>query len=201
MLHPRSIAGLLVAIAVSGCACIAAASTPDPLPLAAVVSQIKYELAASQSASGGGLNLRLEKVDITLSVSRTVDANGKATIGVPALNIEAGGSGGRKAEEVSTLLVEMAPPAASITLSSNETSSLGLAQMIIDTRQQLASGLNQEPKLDPNAVVMTVKFGVTRTGGGNASVKLLVLSVGGGATVSNVDSHTVVLTFKKQRAP
>jgi hypothetical protein len=192
-----------VCISVLGCsyAGLAKAGANDPLPLASVISQVKYELAAAQKVAAAGNNLRLEKVDIILSVSRSVDANGKATIGVPAISVEAGGSGSRKAEELSTLQVELAAPAGSITLSGNEIDGLGLAQMIIDTRRQLRAGLDQAPKLDPQKLVMSVKFGVARTGGGSANVKLVVLSIGGGATITSSDSHTVVLTFAKQKAP
>lgn len=203
MLRTRWIGLLVLPMVTWGCSAMATPDdeTHDTFPLEAVISQVKQELSAAQNAAGDNLGLALEKVDIALAVSRTTDASGKVSVGVPALYTDIGGRGNRKAETLSTLQVELAPPSGSMTLSRADLGDLGLAQMIVDTRRQLAAGVREAPRLDPRKVTMSMKFGVTRTAGASAAIKLIVFSVGGDASVAAGSTNTVTLTFAKSAAP
>lgn len=133
----RCIATALLACMTAGCTTFACATLDEPLPLASVISQIKRELAAAQRVPGASANLNLDKVDVTLAVSRTVDATGKVTVGVPAVGAEFGGSGSRKTDELSSLQVELVPPKPTGLLSTEDTKDFGLTQMIVEARRQL----------------------------------------------------------------
>lgn len=199
----RWVSLLLLPVATWGCTAMA---TPDQeskatFPLEAVISQVKHELSAAQNTPGDSLGLALEKVEIALAVSHARDASGKVTVGVPALYAEIGGKGSRKAESLSTLQVELAPPAGSMTLSRPDLGQLGLAQMIVDTRRQLAAGVSEPPPLDARKVTMTVKFGVTRSGGGAGGIQLVVFRIGGEANIASGSSNAVTLTFARSDAP
>ena len=194
--HPlrkaEAIAVLVFAVLAAGSAQAAAAPV---FPIAAVIAQVKQELAAAQNTPGAGLAMTLEKVEVTLAVSRVVDANGKVTIGVPSMGLEVGGGAGRKSEESSTLYVELVPPRGGGILGATEIQDFGLTEAIVDTRRQLLKGLADEPRLDPRKVVISVKFGVARTAGPSGQLKLVVISVGAGQSVTSADTNTVVLTF------
>ena len=193
---------------VAGCLCLTlaqaeaqTATQPAPVfPVSAVIAQVKRELAAAQNAPGAGLNLTLEKVETTLAVSRVVDASGNVSVGVPAMAAQVGGSGSRKAEDSSTLYVELAPPKPGASLGAVEPKNLGLTEAIVDTRRELLKGLADEPRLDPRRVVITIKFTVTQTLAATGQLKLVVLSVGGGGSLASSDVSTVMLTFAA-RAP
>jgi hypothetical protein len=185
-------------MAASNCSTAVQAQPAPVFPIAEVIAQVKRELAAAQNAPAAALVLKLEKVEATLVVSRTVDANGKVAIGVPAFGLEVGGGGSRKAEDSSTLYVELVPPEPGRALSATETKNFGLTEAIVDTRRALIKGLAGEPKLDPRKVVITVKFGVTQTVGPTGQLKFVVISVGGGASVTSADVNTIGLTFSVQ---
>jgi hypothetical protein len=192
----RPVSALLAAAVLGGSGLADAQPAPEPVfAVSAVIAQVKRELAAAQNAPGAALVLRLEKAEATLAVSRVVDANGKVSVGVPSLGLDLGGSGGRKAEQSSTLFVELAPPRAGAALGATETWNLGLAEAIVDARRELLKGLADEPKLEPRKVVITIRFGVTRTAGGSGQLQLVLLTLGGGATTTTTDLSTVVLTF------
>ena len=188
-------------ITTSACANAAPAQSRSVFPIASVIAQVKRELAASQNTTGASLNLNLEKVEVTLAMSRVVDANGKVAIGVPAIGAEVGGSGTRKAEETSTLFVELVPPKPTGLLSSTDVKDFGLTEAIVETRSELLKGLADEPKLDPRKVVITVKFGVTRSAGASGQIKFVVISIGGGGSVTASDTNSIALTFSKSKAP
>jgi hypothetical protein len=58
-------------------------------------------------------------------------------------------------------------------------------------------GLKQKPELLPNKVVITLKFGVTRTAGATGQIKFLVVTVGGGVTATSANTSSIELTFGK----
>jgi hypothetical protein len=171
------------------------ADTAPVFSVSAVVAQVKRELAAAQNTQGAGLKLVLDKVEATLLVSRVVDANGKITIGVPSAGVDASGGGSRKAEESSTLYIELVPPKPTAFLGATDAKDFGLTEAIVETRRELLKGLADEPRLDPRKVVITVKFGITRNLGTSGQLKLMVISVGAGASVTSSDVNTIVLGF------
>jgi hypothetical protein len=179
----------------------AEAADVEGFPLAQVIAQVKKELAAAQSVPGQGAGLALQTVTLAFSLSRVVDAEGKATIGIPLLGAELGGAGGVKSETVSSLLVKLAPPRPIVTMSGEELQELGLTQAILEVRRQLQEGLDDEPKLAPSQVELEIKFALTRKGGPKGEAKFLVFSIGGGATWSAAAVNAVKLTFAKPAAP
>jgi hypothetical protein len=177
-----------------------AAGAPT-FPIAAVVAQVKKELAAAQGTIGAGLGLKLDTVELSFALTKTTDVNGKVAIGIPIIGgIDLGGSGERKAEETSSLLIDLIPPSTGPAMSGTDATDFGITQAIVDTRQQLQQGLNDTPRLDPNKVVITLKFVVTKTGGGTGQIKFLVFTLGGGATISGANTNTITLTFSKAKA-
>jgi hypothetical protein len=198
----RLVAVVLAGALTTGCSSAAVRDTPAPIfPVAAVIAQIKHELAAAQNTAGASVGLALEKVDVTLAVSRVVEANGKVSVGVPAIGLELGGAGSRKGEEASTVAIQLLPPKGTGTLSATPPEDLGLTQMIVQTRAELLKGLNEEPKLDAKQVVMTVKFALSKTVGPTGQLKFVVVTIGGGGTVTATNTNTVVLTFSRVAAP
>lgn len=151
----------------------------DSFPLADMTAQVKKELAAAQDTPGQVAGSTLQTVQINFALTPTTDVNGKVAIGVPVLSADLGANGERKAEDTSSLTVELAPPAASITMSGTDSSQVAITQTIVAIRKQLASGLNDEPKLDPEKVTFQLDFGLTRTGGGTGQIKFLICTVGG----------------------
>ena len=176
----------------------ALAQASEPAPLADVIAQVKKELAAAQNTPGPNIGLPLQSVKIDMVITQTTDVNGKIQIGVPILSADLGGTGERKVEDSSTISVELQPPTASITMSGTDASQFGITQAIIATRKQLSTGLSDAPKLDPAKVSIQFKFGVTRTGGATGQIKLLVFTIGGGATKGSGETSTITLTFAKK---
>jgi hypothetical protein len=174
------------------------AQNNQTFPLAAVIAQVKKELAAAQNIPGQNIGLALKTVELTFAITHTVDVSGKVAIGVPILSADIGGNGERKAEDSSTLTVDLAPPSASITMAGVDSTQFGITQAIVATRKQLAQGLNDEPKLEPRKVSLQLKFGVTRTGGATGQIKFVILTVGGGATKSAGETSTITLNFEKK---
>lgn len=189
------VSAVAACLALSHCAPVAQAQSAPVFPISSVIAEVKRELAAAQNVPGAAVDLKLEKVEATLAVSRVVDANGKVSVGVPALGVELGAGGTRKSEDSSTLYVELVPPEPGRALGATETKNFGLTEAIVDTRRELAKGLRDEPRLDPKKVVITVKFGVTQSAGPTGQLKLVVLTVGGGVSVAASDVSTIVLTF------
>ncbi len=96
----------------------AAAQTKDSFPLADVITQVKKELAAvRKNTPGQTLGLVLQSVQVNFAITQTTDVNGKVAIGVPIIGADLGANGERKAEDSSSLTVELEPPSASITMS------------------------------------------------------------------------------------
>jgi len=180
---------------------VGATEPSGSFPVAAVIAQVKRELAAAQNSPGASVGLKLDKVELNFALTRTVDANGKVTIGVPAVGVEIGGNGSRKTEDASSLLVELVPPRPLGIMSGADTRDFGLTEAIVETRRQLRQGLDDDPKLEPRKVQITLRFVVTRTGGPTGQIKFLVFSVGGGANISATDASSIVLTFSKSAAP
>lgn len=176
----------------------AASAQDDSFPLADVIAQVKKELLAAQNTPGQTAGLTLQSVQLSFAITHTIDANGKVSIGVPILNADIGGNGERKAEDSSSLSVELAPPTSLMTMSGVDSTQFGITQAILATRRQLTEGLGDEPKLDPRKVSIQFKFAVTRTGGGNAQVKFLILTAGGGATKSTGETSTIILNYEKK---
>ena len=173
-MRSKSLSAIAGAILVTAAAQPAMAKKPQPapihpaaggpvFPIAAVVAQVKTELAAAQSVPGATLGLKLDTVELNFALTKATDVNGKVAIGIPIVGgVDLGGSGDRKVEETSSLLIDLVPPAPIVTMSGFDTTDLGITQAIVDTRQQLAKGLNDAPKLDPTKVVITLKFAVTK---------------------------------------
>lgn len=179
----------------SGCCNLPKKDPIKGFALGEVIDQVKHELEAAQSVPSAGLNLALKKVEISLAVANVIDLKGQMTVGVPSLGLGLGFSSGRKHEESSTLYVELAPPAANALLSGADRAGLGLTQAIVDARDQLAMGLNEEPRLDPKKVVITIKFGVTESSSGSGELKIVAVSLGGSALRTTSDVSTIILTF------
>ena len=116
----------------------------------------------------------------------------------PIINAEVGGNGDRKVETGSTLTVELAPPTAGVVMSGVDSGSLGITQAIVSTRKQLVQGLKDEPKLEPRKVSLQFKFGVTKTGGATGQIKLVVVTIGGGKTMTGAETSTITLNFEKK---
>lgn len=167
-------------------------------PLSDVIAQVKKELAAAQNTPGQINGLVLQSVQLVIALTQTTDVNGKVAIGVPIVSADVGGTGERKAENTSTLTVELAPPTASITMSGADSSEFGITQAIVSTRRQLAQGLSDEPKLIPKKVSFQFKFGVTRIGGATGQIKFLIFTLGGGATKSAAETSTITLNFEQK---
>ena len=177
----------------------AAAQAIGAFPIASVIAEVKAELSAAQNTTGADLGISLQKVELNFSITRTTDASGKVTIGVPVLaSAEVGGSGDHKSEQTSSLLIDLAPPGSGSAMSAQDLKGLGLAEAIVSTRAQLLQGLNQTPKLDPNKVVITLKFAITNSGGPTGQVKFLVFTLGGGV-ITSANSNSVELTFGKPK--
>lgn len=193
-----SMKSLLLCVALSISPIVASAQKTESFPLADVITQIKKELAAVQNTPGQQIGIPLQSVQVNFALTQTTDANGKVAIGVPIISADLGGNGEKKVENSSTLTVELDPPTAGIVMSGIDSSNFGLTQAILDVRRQLASGLNNEPKLVPKKVTIQLKFGVTRTGGGTAQIKFLIFTVGGGVTKSAAEMSTITLNFEKK---
>jgi hypothetical protein len=203
----RSIAAvtLVSVLALSGMAhgqrsAAKAAHSGAPLPVADVIAQVKRELQAAQNTPGASAGLSLEKVEVNFALTKTTDASGKVSIGIPVLGgVEAGGSGRVKTEETSSVLVELVPPKPLGMMSGEDIADLGIARAIVETRRQLVAGLGQSPKLDPSKVVISLKFVATRTGGASGQIKFLVFTLGGGKELTSANSSGIVLTFTKSK--
>ncbi len=172
--------------------------TSASFPLAEVIAQVKRELAAAQNTPGASVGLKLDSVELNFSLTRTTDTNGKVSVGIPVLGgVDLGASGQNKAEETSSLLVNLVPPKPTGTMSATDTSNFGITEAIVDTRRELAAGLNDLPKLEPNKVVINLKFAVTRAKGGTGQIRFLVFTLGGGRTLTSANSSSITLTFSK----
>jgi hypothetical protein len=176
----------------------ASAQNADAFPLADVIAQVKKELLAAQNTPGQTAGLTLQSVQLIFAITHTTDANGKVAIGVPIISADIGVTGERKAEDGSSLTVELAPPTASMTMNGVDSRQFGITQAILATRRQLAQGLNDEPKLDPRKVSIQFKFGVARTGGGTGQIKFLIFTVGAGVTKSAAETSTITLNYEKK---
>lgn len=175
--------------------------SPKPtasFPLAEVIAQVKRELTAAQNTPGASVGLKLDSVDLNFSLVRATNTNGKVSVGIPVVGgVELGGSGDNKAESTSSLLVSLVPPEPTGTMSAADSSNFGITQAIVDTRRELAEGLNDSPKLEPKKVVITLKFAVTRSKGGAGQIRFLVFTLGGGHSLTSANSSSITLTFSK----
>jgi hypothetical protein len=170
----------------------------EGFPLADVISQVKRELAAAQAVPATGLGLTLHAVEVKLALNRVKSVNGEVGIGVPFLEVAAGGK--RDTRETSSLYVKLAPPSPQMLMAGKE-ETLGLADAIIETRQQLQKGVSEEPRLDPVELKIDLLFGLTHAGGPKAKFKFLIFSAGGGAQWSLDRTSQISLIFKKDEAP
>lgn len=176
-----------------------AATTPI-FPIKDVIAQVKKELAAAQASTSGNVGLKLDSVDLTFALATTRDINGKVSVGIPLLTgLDVGGNGGKKVEETSSLQITLAPPTPINQVAGYDTTSLGITQAIIDTRTQLAAGLDVQPRLDPTKVVITLKFGVIRTGGGTGQIRFLFFALGGGTTFTSANTNTITLNLSRPK--
>ena len=180
-----------------------APATPPapPFPVAKVITEIKRELQVVQSTPSPNVGLTLSKVTLDFTLTRTVDANGKVTIGIPAIEAEVGATGQVKSEDTSSMTIELVPPKAEAAMSAVQAENLGIAEAVIDARKQLAAGLAEEPKLMPNKVDLTFKYVLTAEGGPTGKIKFLIVSVEAGATVSSAHTQSITLSFSKTLAP
>jgi hypothetical protein len=193
------LAGIALTIAVAA-GSAQAAPTVTAFPIASVIAEVKSELAAAQNTTGANLGISLQKVELNFSITRTTDANGKVTIGVPVLaSAEIGGSGEHKNEQTSSVLIDLTPPGGGSAMSGQDLKDLGLTQAIVSTRAQLLQGLDQPPKLIPDKVVITLKFAITNNGGPTGQIKFLVFTLGGGVTATSANSNSIELTFGKAK--
>jgi hypothetical protein len=204
----RAFAVAILSVEVGGCLNFAEGATAAPIkgvsatfPVAEVIAEVKRELAAAQNTQGADVDLSLTQVELNFSLTSTTDENGKVSVGIPIASASVGGNGERRVEQTSSLMVELAPPKPSGTMSADESKDLGITQAIIQARDQLKQGLNEVPKLTPNKVVITLKFAVTKTKGANGQVKFLIFSIGGGQTTSDAASNSIALTFAKAKGP
>ena len=194
---PTSVEG---AVKSQGSSATASRPSSAGFPIAEVIAQIKRELQAAENTPGAAVGLNLDKVELNFALTKITEANGKISIGIPVLGgIEAGGSGTKKAEEISSLLVELVPPKPIGAMSGQEAKDFGITQAIVETRRQLLAGLNDTPKLDPSKVVITLRFVITRVGGLNGQVKFLVFTLGGGKALTSANSSSIALTFSKSK--
>lgn len=200
IMRPILVFGVVATI----CALSSAAGAAPPVqvfPIASVIAEVKAELAAAQNTTGVNLGISLQKVELNFSITRTTDANGKVTIGVPILaSASIGGSGELKSEQTSSVLIDLTPPSGGAAMNGQDLSKLGLTQAIVSTRAQLLQGLNERPKLLPDKVVITLKFAITNGGGPTGQVKFLVFTLGGGVTATSANSNTIELTFAKSKS-
>jgi hypothetical protein len=177
-----------------------AAPSVTPFPIASVIAEVKSEIAAAQNTTGANLGITLQKVELNFSITRTIDANGKVTIGVPVLaSADIGGTGDHKSDQTSSVLIDLTPPSGGSAMSGQDLKDLGLTQAIISTRTQLLQGLDQPPKLVPDKVVITLKFAITNSGGPTGQVKFLVFTLGGGVTATSANANSIELTFGKSK--
>lgn len=173
-------------------------TTSASFPLAEVIAQVKRELAAAQNTPGASVGLKLDSVELNFSLTKTTNTNGKASVGIPVLGgVDLGGSGESKAEGTSSLMVNLVPPKPTGIMSATDTSSFGITEAIVETRRELAAGLNDSPKLEPNKVVINLKFAITRTKGGTGQIRFLVFTLGGGRTLTSANSSSITLTFSR----
>lgn len=167
-------------------------------PLAEVIAQVKRELAAAQNTPGASVGLKLDSVDLNFSLTKGTNTSGKASVGIPVLGgVDLGGSGDNKVEGTSSLLVNLVPPEPTGTMSAADTSNFGITEAIVETRRELAAGLNDPPRLEPNKVVITLKFAIIRTKGGTGQIRFLVFTLGGGRTLTSANSSSITLTFSR----
>jgi hypothetical protein len=197
------LAAMLVMLpSATGIAHAQTAGDPPVFPIADVIAEVKRELAVAENAPGAKLGLTLQSVALEFSLARSTDASGEATVGIPVLGgVKIGGSGGQKGEEMSSLVVELAPPKGTGTMSADKLDDLGIAKAIIETRSELLKGLEDQPKLAPKKVVITLKFVVTRTGGGKGEISFLVFTVEGGVTLTSENANSIALTFVESDQP
>lgn len=195
----RAVALLGVLLLGLGAAQAAPAKPKQTFPVADVIAQVKKEIAASQGTTGANVGITLQKVQLDFALTSTTDANGKLSVGIPLLaGAEVGGSGEGKNSSASSLSIELTPPKGNeATMSGTDTKDLGITKAIVDTRTALLQGMDQQPKLIPNKVTITLKFVVTRTGGATGQIKFLVFTLGGGTTLTSENSNTITLTFAK----
>lgn len=175
----------------------AAAGAPI-FPITDVIAEVKRELAAAQSKPGTGVGLKLDSVELSFALTKTTDTNGKISVGVPILGgVDLGGSGTKKVEETSSLVITLTPPTPTPAMAGEDVKDLGLTQAILDVRDQLSKGMAGEPRLDPSKVVLTLKFVVTKAVGGTGQIKFLVFTIGGGTTLTAANSNSIALNFSK----
>lgn len=169
--------------------------------LAEVIASVKRELAIAENTAGPRAGLALATVEISLAVSAEHTADGKLTIGVPLLGAEIGGGGERTSSRLSTVTVVLAPPEPSLLMSNTSLDDLAIAQAIVDIRTQLASGLDDEPRLLPSSVEYALEFGVARSGGPSGKVSFLVFSASAGSEWSDSRTNQITLAFEASSAP
>lgn len=170
-------------------------------PLDEMISIIKKEIEVAESQVIGEPRFTLSELTIDLSIAETSDKKGSLSVGVPFYDIKATGSASDSRHGTSKLTVKLAPPKP-ITLSAGpDLSSFPIAKYIVEARKQLQKGLKEPPYLDPQSLVLTIEFGVARKVEGQAGVKLVIVSVDGGASRSSASTNSIKLSFIRARTP
>jgi hypothetical protein len=82
-----------------------------------------------------------------------------------------------------------------------EIEGLAIAETIVYVRQQLKESLNERPHLSPTSFTLEVSFAATIEDKATGSIKIVVLTIGGGETSTLESSQKIVLNFSKPKAP
>ena len=190
-----TLASLLVATS-----CMASAAE-NGLPLSQIIAQIKHDIEVAQNTPGKQVGLKLSTVEVNLAVSSVTVADGSTTLGLPFLDTGVRGQIKQVSEHLSLVSVVLSPPEPKVLLDGSSNVGTRLAKTIVDLREQLAKGVDDEPKLNPKEAKISISFGITQDQSAKGDVEFLVFSADAGISGERAQSSAVILTFRLDPAP
>lgn len=171
----------------------------ETIPLSEVLAAVKRELRAAETATKSDF-LPLSAVKLELHVLTQTDAQGEVK---PVLLPLGAFSKLGATEEISRtqkISVKLEPPKPDLTKSGLDLLDLGLANAIKSVREELQKGVDQPPLLEPTQVAIELAFGVKRSQGSEAGIKLEVIEAGAGEKYLASSLHKITLEFQHPKS-
>ena len=166
------------------------------LPLSDIIARIEEEIAIAKANEVAGLALAIDSVVVDLTLATATDAGGSLKVGVPPVEVEAGGE--LKWKRSSRLVVELGEPEASVAQAPADEvrAEFDLAGTIIEAQQQLLKGIQAGSRIVPRKLDLEIVFGVTRSVKAKGGVKLWVVRIGGSGGHEQAGTNKVTLKFE-----
>lgn len=173
------------------------AKTPElVLPLSSIIARIEEEVAVAKAAEIKGLALFIDSVIVDLSIATTAGAGGSVKVGVPPIEVQAGG----KLEQLrsSRLVVKLGQTPAALAQSADQEmlADFKLAETIIEAQRQLAAGIAAGSQIAPTELTLEVAFGVTESVEAKGGVKLWVFNLEGSGAYKQAGANKITLKFE-----